>query len=104
MTTIELNGVTLTLTEKTLKALKAEQEEDRREAERKQKREREERRFQWYMWHWYGRRWAMYGDAEDGGIFSDMCKEECGFRPRMTPEEVMWILYRRECWIEHGLH
>ena len=94
MTTIELNGVTLTLTEETAKALMAELEE-----------EREARKRHWMMWHWHARRWAMYGDRyDDGSIFSDLYKDETGIRPRFSRDDVMWILYERDCWIEHGPH
>lgn len=102
MKTIELNGITLTLSEETANALMAELEADRLDAEREQNREREERRFRWVMWHWYARRWAMYGSAEDGGLFSDMYKDECGCRPHMTRDEVFWILYKRDCRVQHG--
>lgn len=93
MTTIEMNGVTLILTEETAEQIKAELN-----------REREERRSHWMMWHWYARRWAMYGNRFDcdGDYFSDMYKDENGIRPRMSREEIFWILYERENWIEHG--
>ena len=95
MTTIELNGVTLILTEETAEAIRAELN-----------REREERKRHWILWHWYGRRWAMYGNRFDcdGDYFSDMYKDENGFRPHMSREEIFWILYERDCWIEHGPH
>lgn len=95
MKTIELNGVTLILTEETAEAI-----------EHELNREREERRNHWILWHWYARRWAMYGNKFDcdGDYFSDMYKDENGCRPHMSREEIFWILYERECWIEHGPH
>lgn len=103
MKTIELNGVTLIVSEATARTLQAELEEDRIEAEREANRKSEERKFRWVMWHWHARRWAMYGSAEDGALFSDMYKDECGMRPHgMTAEDVFWILYKRECRVEHG--
>jgi hypothetical protein len=94
MRTIELNGVNLFLTEETAEAIQRELD-----------REREVRRSHWILFHWYGRRWAMYGDKYgDGGMFSDLYKDENGSRPHMTRAELFWILYERECWIEHGPH
>jgi hypothetical protein len=102
MTTIELNGVTLILTEKTAEEIKYELKREERERARK----REEQKRHWMMWHWYARRWAMYGNKfdYDGAYFSDMYKDENGIRPRMSREEIFWILYGRECWVEHGQH
>lgn len=94
MTTIELNGVTLFLTEKTAEQIRAELN-----------REREERKNHWILWNWYARRWAMYGDRDgDGSMFSDMYKDMHGCRPHMSRKDVMWFLYERDCWIEHGPH
>lgn len=94
METIELNGITLVLTEATAQALHREIEE-----------EKMAKRRHWLIWHWHARRWAMYGDKDgDGSIFSDLYKEENDCRPHMTREQVFWILYGRECWIEHGPH
>ena len=104
MKTIELNGVTLIVSEATARTLQAELEEDRIEAEREANRKNEERKFRWVMWNWHARRWAMYGSAEDGALFSDMYKDENGCRPHMSRKDVFWILYERECWIEHGPH
>lgn len=94
MTTIELNGVTLILTEKTANAIQTELTREREE-------KRAERRHDWILWHWYARRWAMYGDQEAGSLFSDMYKDEHGCRPHMTQEEVTWWLGGRDCWLRH---
>lgn len=92
MTTIELNGVTLILTEETAEEIRAELN-----------REREEQKRHWILWHWYARRFAMYGSNDpEGMLFSDMYKDENGCRPHMSREDILWILYGRECWIEHG--
>lgn len=92
MKTIELNEVTLIVTEETAREIEAELN-----------REREERRFHWMIWHWHARRWAMYGGAEDHALFSDMYKDEHGVRPHYTtPEDVFWMLYGRDCRVQHG--
>lgn len=92
MKTIELNGITLFLTEETAEAI-----------ERELNREREARRARWILWHWYARRWAMYGDRHgDGSMFSDLYKDENGCRPHMSQKDVLWTLYGRECWVKHG--
>lgn len=90
MTTIELNGVTLILTEETAEEIRTELN-----------REHEEKKRHWILWHWYARRWAMYGDQEAGSLFSDMYKDEHGCRPHMTQEEVTWWLGGRDCWLRH---
>lgn len=92
METIIMNGVTLTLTHETAEQIRTELN-----------REREERKNHWMMWHWYARRFAMYGDRDyDGSLFSDLYKDENGCRPHMSREDILWILYGRDCWIEHG--
>ena len=93
MKTIEMNGVNLILTEETAETI-----------ERELNREREERRSHWLMWNWHARRWAMYGNKFDcdGDYFSDMYKEETGMRPHMSRGDIFWMLYERECWVEHG--
>ena len=94
METIIISGVTLVLTEETAKEVRTELE-----------REHAARRDHWMLWHWYARRWAMYGNRdEDGSLFSDLYKDETGCRPHISREEVFWLLYGRECWIEHGPH
>lgn len=95
METIIMNGVTLVLTHKTAETLRAQVAEIA-----------QERKAHWMLWHWYGRRWAMYGNKFDcdGDYFSDLYKDEHGFRPRMSREEIFWILYERENWIQHGRH
>lgn len=91
METIIINGVTCILSTKTADQYRREIAE-----------EKAARRTDWVLWHWYARRWAMYGDQEAGGLFSDMYKDEHGSRPHMSREEVLWVLYGRECWLEHG--
>ena len=93
MEKITINGVDLYLTEETAEELRRELEE-----------ERQEKRKHWMLWHWYARRWAMYGDEESGGFFSDLYKDERGFRPTWTRDEVFFFLYGRKCWIQHGIH
>ena len=96
MITIELNGLTLTLTEETANRIYEELDEIRREKERELYREQNERRFHWYMWHWYARRYAMYNREEDYEQFSDMWKDENGIRPwHITPEEIIVTLNGR---------
>lgn len=93
MTTIELNGVTLILTETTADTIRTELN-----------REREEKKAHWILWHWYARRWAMYGNQYgDGDMFSDLYKDRNGCRPHYTTrEDIFDFLYGRECWIQHG--
>lgn len=94
MKTIEINGISLTLTEETYAQLMEEMEEKKAEARR-----------HWVLWHWYARRWAMYGNKDyDGSLFSDLYKDENGCRPYMNREEIFWFLDGREVWIQHGRH
>lgn len=106
METIIMNGVTLVLTQETAKILRAQVDAIAQEREAEQRREREEQKAHWMLWHWYARRWAMYGNKFDfdGDYFSDMYKDEHGIRPRFSREEIFWILYDRENWIQHGRH